>query len=64
MPLTGQSPVEFINTIRLKRAAVLLRNNAGNVTTVALEVGFSNPSYFARIFKKQFGIAPREYAMS
>jgi AraC-like DNA-binding protein len=31
---------------------------------VALEVGFSNPSYFARIFKKQFGIAPREYAMS
>ncbi len=62
--ITGQSPVEFINTIRLKKAAVLLRNNAGNVATVALEVGFSNPSYFARIFKKQFGIAPREYAMS
>jgi DNA-binding response OmpR family regulator len=60
--LTGQSPVEFINTMRLKRAAGLLRKNAGNVTAVALEVGFSNPSYFARIFKKQFGIAPKKYA--
>jgi DNA-binding response OmpR family regulator len=62
--LTGQSPVEFINTIRLKKAAILLRKNAGNVTTVALEVGFSNPSYFARIFKKQFGISPKEYTRS
>lgn len=60
--LTGQSPVDFVNTIRLKRAAGLLRQHAGNVTVVALEVGFSNPSYFAKIFKKQFGIAPRQYA--
>ncbi len=60
--LTGQSPVDFINTIRLKKAAILLRRNFGNVTVVALEVGFANPSYFAKIFKKQFGIAPRQYA--
>jgi signal transduction histidine kinase/DNA-binding response OmpR family regulator/ligand-binding sensor domain-containing protein len=60
--LTGQSSLEFINTIRLKRAASLLQQGFGSVTTVALEVGFSNPSHFAKIFKKQFGIAPKQYA--
>jgi signal transduction histidine kinase/DNA-binding response OmpR family regulator len=59
--LTGQSSKEFVNTIRLKRAAILLRQNFGNVAAVSLEVGFTNPSHFARIFKKQFGISPREY---
>jgi len=62
--LTGQSSMEFVNTIRLKRAATLLRQNFGNVTIVALEVGFTNPSHFAKIFKKQFGIEPREYVKS
>jgi AraC-like DNA-binding protein len=60
--LTGQSTMEFVNTIRLKRAAVLLRQHFGNVAVVSLEVGFSNPSHFARIFKKQFGISPKDYA--
>ncbi len=62
--LTGQSSMEFFNTIRLKRAALLLRQHFGNVTTVALEVGFTNPSHFAKIFKKQFGISPRDYIKS
>jgi signal transduction histidine kinase/DNA-binding response OmpR family regulator/ligand-binding sensor domain-containing protein len=62
--LTGQSSLEFINTIRLKRAASLLQQGFGSVTTVALEVGFSNPSHFAKIFKKQFGISPRTFIKS
>ena len=62
--LTGQSPLEFINTIRLKRSASLLQQGFGSVTTVALEVGFSNPSHFAKIFKKQFGISPRAFVKS
>lgn len=59
--LTGQSPTEFIRTIRLKRAASLLKQNFGNVTQVSLEVGFSNLSYFNRTFKKLFGVSPVEY---
>lgn len=59
--LTGQSPTEFIRTIRLKRAASLLKQKFGNVTQVSLEVGFNNLSYFNRSFKKLFGVSPVEY---
>jgi signal transduction histidine kinase/DNA-binding response OmpR family regulator/ligand-binding sensor domain-containing protein len=62
--LTGQSPTEFIRTIRLKRAANLLKQHFGNVTQISLEVGFNNLSYFNRSFKKLFGVPPNEYAKS
>jgi len=60
--LTDQSPVEFIRTFRLKRAAVLLKEKYGNVSEVAFEVGFTNPSYFSRMFKKTFSISPAEFS--
>jgi DNA-binding response OmpR family regulator len=60
--LTGQSPTEFIRTIRLKRAASLLKQNFGNVSQISLEVGFNNLSYFNRSFKKLYGISPMEFA--
>ncbi|MDX9948823.1 MAG: response regulator, partial [Bacteroidales bacterium] len=60
--LTGQSPTEFIRTIRLKRAAELLRQNFGNVSEVSLEVGIYNISWFNRSFRKMYGVSPGEYA--
>jgi DNA-binding response OmpR family regulator len=59
--LTSQSPTEFIRTIRLKRAASLLKQNFGNVTQVSLEVGFNSLSYFNTSFKKLYGVSPVEY---
>jgi len=59
--LTDQSPTEFIRTIRLKRAASLLKQNFGNVTQVSMEVGFNNLPYFNRSFKKHFGVTPSVY---
>jgi DNA-binding response OmpR family regulator/two-component sensor histidine kinase len=59
--LTNQSPVYFIRTIRLKRAAGLLEQAYGNVAEISYEVGFNNPSYFAECFRKQFGKPPSEY---
>jgi len=59
--LTGQSPTEFIRSIRLKRAASLLDQNFGTITEVAFEVGFNNLSYFNRSFKKQFGKSPSAF---
>ena len=53
--LTNQSPGEFIRTIRLKRAADLLKQNFGNITQVAYEVGFSNLTSFNRSFRKLYG---------
>ena len=62
--LTDQAPVEFIRTMRLKRAADLLKMGFGNVSEVAMEVGFSNPSYFSKMFRRSYNIAPADYLKS
>ncbi|WP_117882363.1 two-component regulator propeller domain-containing protein [Aureibaculum luteum] len=56
--LTDLSPNEFIRTIRLKKSAVLLKTKNHNVSEVANMVGFNDPLYFSRCFKKQFGHSP------
>lgn len=59
--LTNCSSREFVRTLRLKRAAQLLEHGYGNVTEVAYEVGFNSLAHFAKIFREQFGVAPKEY---
>ena len=56
--LTGLSANSFIRELRLKKAMQLIRDKYGNVTEVALEAGFNNPSYFTKSFQKRFGILP------
>lgn len=60
--LTDHPPLEFIRTIKLKRAAALLKHHTGNISEIAYQVGFSNPSYFAECFRKLYGVPPREYS--
>ncbi|WP_455505455.1 ATP-binding protein [Coprobacter sp.] len=60
--LTNQTPIEFVRNIRLKRAAQLLTLNAYTVSEISFKVGISAPRYFSTIFKKQFGMTPKEYA--
>ncbi|MBN2088807.1 response regulator, partial [candidate division KSB1 bacterium] len=62
--LINQSANQFIRSLRLKRAAELLRQRYGNVSEIAYEVGFSNPSYFAECFRRQFGVVPSEYKIN
>lgn len=59
--LTGQTPVEFIRTVRIKKAAQLLSKTEMNVTEVAYEVGFNNPKYFAKYFKIAYNMLPSAY---
>jgi signal transduction histidine kinase/ligand-binding sensor domain-containing protein/DNA-binding response OmpR family regulator len=59
--LTGEAPVELIKRMRLNKAATLIEARFGNAFQVALEVGFSSPSYFSKCFKRQFGVTPSEY---
>ncbi len=59
--LTGVSVNELIRTFRLQKAAQLLGQNWAPVSQVAYEVGFSNLSYFSKVFKEQYGVIPSEY---
>ena len=60
--LSGETPSQFLRTIRLKRAAELLRKKSDNVTQIAYSVGFSSVSYFNKCFKEQFGMTPGQFA--
>ena len=62
--LANQSTTEFIRTYRLERAADLLKQQFGNVSEIAFEVGFSNRTYFSSCFQKHFGCSPTEYLRS
>lgn len=59
--ITGQTPIEFIYFIRIKRSMELLLERKLNVSEIAYEVGFKNPSSFSKSFKKQFGKSPSSY---
>jgi transcriptional regulator GlxA family with amidase domain len=56
--LTGESISSFVNTIRLKVAMKLLCETDMSVKQVAYTVGFSDPKYFSRCFKKKFNYQP------
>ena len=60
--LTGYSANEFIRTIRLKRAAQLIKQKQHTIAEVTYEVGFNDLQYFRDCFKKQFGVNPSEYS--
>jgi AraC-like DNA-binding protein/mannose-6-phosphate isomerase-like protein (cupin superfamily) len=60
----GQTPTEFINEIRLKRAAVLLATTPNEIISIAFDCGFENLSYFYRLFKSKFGKAPNAYRLA
>lgn len=62
--LTGLTLVEFIKNVRLKRAAMLLKQERLPIAEVCYQVGFSDPRYFSKCFAKQFGQTPSEYSAS
>ncbi len=61
--LTNTSTTHFIRLVRYEKAKELLRQTDSNITEVAYQVGFSDPAYFSRMFKKEVGITPSEYKL-
>lgn len=60
--ITGQTPNDFISLIRLKKAALLLRNQPDmNITEISDRVGFNSPRYFSKCFKEMYHVTPLNY---
>jgi AraC-like DNA-binding protein len=61
LELTGQSPVEYIRSFRLEKAAALMEKTNMNIAEIAYQVGFTTPNYFARSFKGKYNMLPSEF---
>jgi len=59
--LTGLTPVDYIRSIRMKKAAMLLAQKKFSVAEVMYLVGFSSHSYFSKCFQAKYGKAPKQY---
>lgn len=58
----GQTPNDFILNIRLKKGAVMLRNNPElNITEISDRIGFSSSRYFSKCFKEIYHVSPLAY---
>ena len=61
--VTGLTPSEYINQVRIEYAAHLLRSDEQPILDVANACGFDNSSYFYRLFQNQYGTTPRRYRL-
>ena len=61
--ITGRSPVNFIRDLLMNKALSLIKENKYNISQIALEVGYNNPSYFSKCFQEKFGINPSKIAI-
>ncbi len=59
--LIGMSPNHFIRHLRLQKSKQLLGNTDDTILNISMNCGFSDPSYFAKVFKQEFGITPQEW---
>lgn len=57
----GVNFIDYLTDLRMKKAVELLEANTLSVKEVSFEVGYQDPNYFSRIFKKNFGVTPTEY---
>tara|TARA_R110000868_G_scaffold304437_3_gene564990 strand:+ start:10563 stop:12224 length:1662 start_codon:yes stop_codon:yes gene_type:complete len=59
--LTNKSPNQLISSVRLHRAKELILQREHNISEISYKVGFTSPSYFAKSFKREFGISPSDF---
>ncbi len=58
---TGASPLEYVHHLRLNQARRLLESTSLNIQSVAAELGYEDPSFFSRLFKREVGLTPAQY---
>ncbi|MCS3801568.1 ligand-binding sensor domain-containing protein/signal transduction histidine kinase/DNA-binding response OmpR family regulator [Chitinophagaceae bacterium OAS944] len=61
LELTGQTPVEYIRSFRLDKAAALMEKSTMTISEISYQVGFTTSNYFAKSFKSKFNMLPSEF---
>ncbi len=62
--ITGQSPIDFLKQMKMKRAVQLIESKGYNISEIAYMTGFNDAHYFSKCFKQAYGISPTEYKNS
>ena len=60
----GESPMRYILLLRIRNAQILLETTDGTISEIAQIVGYENPMYFSRLFRKEKGLSPSKYRKS
>ena len=58
---TGKNFIEYLTDVRMEKAKELLRNSNKSMKEICMEIGYTDPNYFSRTFKKNVGVTPSEY---
>lgn len=57
----GESPIDFVNSYRLEKSCLELRNTRHSITEIALRCGFNHSSYFTKLFTRKYGCTPSRF---
>ena len=58
---TGENFIEYVTAARMERAKELLDSTDKSMKEICVEIGYADPNYFSRSFKKNIGVTPTEY---
>jgi len=58
---TGMAPLEYVHHVRLEEAKAMLESGALPVEAIAMDVGYSDASFFSRLFRRKVGLSPAQY---
>ena len=58
---TGQSPIEYVQTLRIEEAKQMLETGDAPFDEIAAEIGYTEPSAFRHLFRKLVGVTPSAY---
>ena len=61
---TGQTPLQYLHSVRLKAARDLLKNSNLSIGEIVYQVGYQDGAYFSSLFKKHFGTTPQQYRIT
>lgn len=59
--MTRKTPVDYINSYRIRQAAALLQQSDRKISDIAMDAGFDNVSYFIKVFRKAMNCSPSEF---